>query len=137
MAKFFNVTAVCKPEKNYMVDLSGRLKSIKQLVDDGKYFSIIKARQYGKTTILRALANYLRKDYIVVFMDFQTFGSEEFANENIFSLAFATSFDNYIRRTNQDEDHDIYDRLEILITWLEKYPEKIRLKPWDPMGTLA
>lgn len=128
MAKVFNVTAVCKPEKNYMVDLSGRLKSIKQLVDDGKYFSIIKARQYGKTTILRALANYLRKDYIVVFMDFQTFGSEEFANENIFSLAFATSFDNYIRRTNQDEDHDIYDRLEILITWLEKYPEKIRLK---------
>ena len=69
MAKVFNVTAVCKPEKNYMVDLSGRLKSIKQLVDDGKYFSIIKARQYGKTTILRALANYLRIDYIVVFMD--------------------------------------------------------------------
>ena len=128
MAKVFNVTAVCKPEKNYMVDISSRLKSIKKLVDDGKYFSIIKARQYGKTTVLRALANYLRKDYIVVFMDFQTFGSEEFANENVFSLSFATSFANYIRKTNQDEDYDISDRLKLLITWLEKYPDKLRLK---------
>ena len=49
--KVFNTTAVCIPEKHYMVDLSERVKEIKQLVDDGKYFTINRARQYGKTTI--------------------------------------------------------------------------------------
>ena len=46
--KKFNTTAVCVPAKHYMVDLSERVKEIKQLVDEGKYFTINRARQYGK-----------------------------------------------------------------------------------------
>lgn len=30
-----------------------------KMVDDGAYFTINKARQYGKTTMLQALAHYL------------------------------------------------------------------------------
>ena len=45
--KKFNTTAVCIPEKHYMVDLSERVNEIKKLVDDGKYFTINRARQYG------------------------------------------------------------------------------------------
>ena len=45
--KVFNTTAVCIPEKHYMVDLSERVNEIKKLVDDGKYFTINRARQYG------------------------------------------------------------------------------------------
>ena len=45
--KQFNTTAVCIPSKHYMVDLSERVKEIKELVDDGKYFTINRARQYG------------------------------------------------------------------------------------------
>ena len=48
--KHFNTTAVCIPSKHYMVDLSERIKEIEKLVDDGKYFAINRARQYGKTT---------------------------------------------------------------------------------------
>ena len=76
MAKVFNTTAVCIPEKHYMVNLDSRLLAIKKLVDDGKYFLINRARQYGKTTILMALSRYLKDSYYVVSIDFQTFGSE-------------------------------------------------------------
>lgn len=50
-------------------------------MDDGKYFTINRARQYGKTTTLRALYRYLQTEYDVVLLDFQSFGSEEFRTE--------------------------------------------------------
>ncbi len=55
LMKQFNTTAVCTPEKHYMVDLSERVQEIKKLVDEGKYLTINRARQYGKTTTLTAL----------------------------------------------------------------------------------
>lgn len=92
MTKTFNTVAVCLPGEHYMVDLKKRLQEIRALIDGGKYFTVNRARQYGKTTVLLALEQYLQKDYHVVFMDFQTFGKEEFANENVFALSFADSF---------------------------------------------
>ena len=64
--KKFNTTAVCIPEKHYMVDLTERVAEIKKLVDDGKYFTVNRARQYGKTTILTALTLVLKKQYVVI-----------------------------------------------------------------------
>lgn len=92
MPKVFNVTADCKPDLHYMVNLDTRLAEIKELVDAGKYFTINRARQYGKTTILRALSRYLQGEYYVASLDFQTFGDAKFKSENAFSLSFARSF---------------------------------------------
>lgn len=92
MTKIFNVTADCKPAQHYMVNLNERLMEIKKLIDAGQYFTINRARQYGKTTTLRALNRYLQTDYVVVLMDFQTFGAEEFKNENTFALSFLRAF---------------------------------------------
>ena len=86
--KEFNTTAVCIPEKHYMVDLSERLKEIKKLVDAGKYFTINRARQYGKTTTLNALKTYLYKEYSVISLDFQGIGSSGFDTEQSFVKAF-------------------------------------------------
>ena len=83
---------LCFPDKHYMVDITGRLAAIKSLVDHEKYFTINRARQYGKTTTLRALSNYLQCDYYVVLMDFQTFDYSKFENSNRFSLTFAAFF---------------------------------------------
>ena len=58
----FNITGACNLQLHYMVDIRGRLEEIKRLVDDGKYFAVNRARQYGKTTTLMALAEYLKKD---------------------------------------------------------------------------
>ena len=82
--KQFNTTAVCIPSKHYMVDLSERVKEIKKLVDDGKYFTINRARQYGKTTTLDALSIVLSEEYIVVDLDFQDIGDAVFKTEGSF-----------------------------------------------------
>ncbi|MDE7187539.1 MAG: AAA-like domain-containing protein [Lachnospiraceae bacterium] len=92
MPKVFNTTAVCIPEEHYMIDLSERLGKTKALVAEGKYFTINRARQYGKTTMLMALERFLKNEYYVISMDFQTFDKETFENSRIFSMAFADSF---------------------------------------------
>ena len=68
--KRFNTTAVCIPSKHYMVDISDKVEQIKKLVDDGKYFTINRARQYGKTTTLAALKKILCNYYTVISLDF-------------------------------------------------------------------
>ena len=89
MAKTFNITADCKPALHYMVDISGRLEQIKRMIDAGQYFTINRARQYGKTTTLRALAKYLVRDYVVISLDFQLMSHKDFEEEGIFVKAFS------------------------------------------------
>lgn len=92
MRKYFNIAGQCNPELHYMVNIEKRLEEIKQLVDKGSYFVINRARQYGKTTILKALTSYLRTDYEAIYMSFQKMSSEQFRDEATFSAAFAGIF---------------------------------------------
>ena len=89
MKKFFNVNGSCNPQIHYMIDLSERLSEIKKMVDAGEYFTINRARQYGKTTLLAALAEYLKSDYKVISLDFQTISYGDFENEEKFVAAFS------------------------------------------------
>jgi len=75
-----------------MVNLDTRLQEIKQLVDRGDYFTINRARQFGKTTTLRALGQYLQKDYAVISLSFQRMSAAKFRDEFTFSGAFAEAF---------------------------------------------
>ena len=90
--KEFNTTAVCIPSKHYMVDLSERVAQIRDLVDAGKYLTINRARQYGKTTTLNALDRSLSSDYYVVSMDFQDYGADTFRDEDSFCRDFSINF---------------------------------------------
>ena len=56
------------------------------LGDAGQYFTINRARQYGKITTLLALAEYLKSAHIVVSLDFQLFSSGTFETQNTFYL---------------------------------------------------
>ena len=89
MKKKFNVTGVCIPQFHYMVNISERLSQIKEMVDAGEYFSITKARQYGKTTTLQALAAFLRPEYQVISLDFQMLSHKDFEDEASFVTAFS------------------------------------------------
>ena len=82
--KKFNTTAVCIPSKHYMVDLSEQVKTIRKMVDAGEYFEINRARQYGKTTTLYALRQYLSDKYDVISLDFQGIGDAGFQTEQSF-----------------------------------------------------
>lgn len=88
MRKHFNVSGDCQPDLHYMVDISDRLKQIKQMVDEGQYFTINRARQYGKTTTLMALAELLRKEYLVLSLDFQMLSYADFETEQKFVPVF-------------------------------------------------
>ena len=82
--KKFNTTAVCIPSKHYMADITERVNEIKKLVDDGKYFTINRARQYGKTTTLNALGRKLREDYVVLSLSFEGVTRNGFQTEGDF-----------------------------------------------------
>jgi hypothetical protein len=60
--KRFNVTGICVPRKHYMVDISGKITQIKKLIDDESYFTINRARQYGKTTTLYEIRKRLSNE---------------------------------------------------------------------------
>ena len=122
--ELFNTTGVCIPEKHYMVNINGRLQQIRELVDAGKYFTINRARQYGKTTTLRALAEILRDEYYVVLLDFQTFDNEKFSNGNVFSVAFAGSFLRVLRRnckTMNNEMASVIDEMRKDADYANRY----------------
>lgn len=100
MGKTFNVNGVCYSDEHYMVNLESRLMMIKELVDKGKYFMINKARQYGKSTILRAVREYLSQEYAVILLDFQSITTAKFKEETIFSIALAKVILKAIKQKN-------------------------------------
>ena len=111
LAKEFNTTAVCIPELHYMVDLHSRLEEIQKMIDSGKYFTINRARQYGKTTLLRALNRYLQSDYYVISMDFQIFDFAKFQNGHIFSISFAKVFLKQLRKVISNNNDNLQNAI--------------------------
>ena len=87
--KEFNTTGICVPNKHYMVDITERLIDIKKMVDAGKYFTINRPRQYGKTTTLASLKRLLQDEYKVISLDFQSIGESGFQTEEKFVQEFS------------------------------------------------
>lgn len=109
----FNTTGICNPQDHYMVDLTQRLFEVRRLVDEGKYFTINRARQFGKTTTLHALADYLSQEYLVISMDFQMQMSDaKYKNENSFSLAFAKAFEMSYKITENGRQEEYQEVLK-------------------------
>jgi hypothetical protein len=73
-------------------------------VNNGRYFTINRPRQYGKTTAIYLLAKELRKkDYLVLKMSFEGLGSKVFANETLFINSFIREIKRNLRlREKQD-----------------------------------
>ena len=87
--KKFNTTGLCNPKKHYMVNIDERLRQMRNMIDEGDYFVISRARQYGKTTTLSALEKYLSGEgYDVISLDFQDIGDGFFENEEKFTRGF-------------------------------------------------
>ena len=111
MPKYFNTTAICRPKEHYIVDITEKLKQIKRMVDAGQYFTINRARQYGKTTTLRALQAFLKDEYIVISLDFQMLSSADFSTE----MAFVDAFSGELLDACEEVPNKISDALNNLI----------------------
>ena len=119
MNRYFNITGCCNPQEHYMVNLDSRLAQIKKMVDRGQYFSINKGRQYGKTTILKALREYLKNDYVVISMDFQFVSTSEFATENSFVKAFARLLWSRYHREMPNEIEEQIKQMKLSLNYVE------------------
>ena len=82
--KRFNTAGTCFPTEHYMVDIHERVQEIASMVERGDYFCINRGRQYGKTTTLSALRDYLMDEYIVFSISFEGMGNKDFEEANFY-----------------------------------------------------
>ena len=111
----FNITGLCVPHMHYMVDISAKINEITQMVDEGLYFTINRARQYGKTTTLTLLGNRLKEKYVVPQLSFEGLGDYPFESEKNFCGKFADIFARSLVSIDYGEDN--------LDTWKTNRPE--------------
>jgi len=88
-----------------MADISGKIEQIKKLIDNECYFTINRARQYGKTTTLAMLERALADEYIVASISFQGLGSESFASSEIFCSEFMELVRDALQFTKANDEY--------------------------------
>jgi hypothetical protein len=86
-----------------MVDISNKLEQIRKLIDNEFYFTINKPRQYGKTTTLNELENFLKEDYLVISISFEGIGDKVFEAEEAFSKVFLELMSESIQFSYEEE----------------------------------
>ena len=73
MGKHFNVTGTCIPSEHYMVNIDRKIDAIvRDYIQTGSYFTMNRARQFGKTTTLYLLEERLKNNYIVLSLSFES-----------------------------------------------------------------
>lgn len=104
MVKEFHVTGTCNPERHYMVDVSERITRItKDYIEKGKYFTINRARQYGKTTMMFLLRRHLLGKYLVVSISFEA-ADEWFASPYTLAVGLWRSIGRQLRMQKVSEN---------------------------------
>ena len=103
--KRFNVTGLCIPEEDYMVDISGKITQIRKFVDNRSYFTINRARQYGKTTTFNELRKELKDEYLVIKISFEGIGDTPFESAENFCETFMRLIQYSLEYTDVEEDY--------------------------------
>ena len=135
MKKEFNVTGSCNPEWHYMVDTEKRFQAVANLINRGKYFTINRARQYGKTTTLNMIRRKLSDQYLVIQTSFEGVGDDPFKTEASFVKMLANliqdelrrvkSEENFVAQWNQDKIFSFRDLGETISHFCKSYPRPV------------
>ena len=86
-----------------MVDTEKRFKAVEELIDMGEYFSINRARQYGKTTMLDMIWRRMADRYLIIDCSFEGVDDSAFASHAAFVEMFADQMTDRLESRNQDE----------------------------------
>ena len=114
MKKRFNVTGSCNPERHYMVDTEERFKAVEDMIDAGDYFTINRARQYGKTTLLQTIRRRLSDKYLILKTSFEGLGDESFSSISEFVKTFCGLLTSFMQEIGVEKKlWDIFDRQDI------------------------
>ncbi len=116
MAKKFNITGTCIPDKHYMADISGKIEKIIALVREGEYFTINRPRQYGKTTTLFRLEQELKKDshYLVMDISFEGIDDPTYAEQKLFIPTFLDLLKKSLAYNREKEAVDFIDSQSLI-----------------------
>ena len=104
MRKRFNITGSCNPERHYMVDTEKRFKAVEGLIDGGAYFTINRARQFGKTTMLQMIRRKLSDKYLIIKTSFEGLGDESFKSIPVFVNTFCSLMTNFLQNIGEEQN---------------------------------
>ena len=123
MKREFNVTGICVPNMHYMVDISEKVEKIFQLVEGGKYFTINRGRQYGKTTTIGRLRKRIADDgsYICASISFQYATDKMFADEEGFCQGLLNTVFDSMEFNNPEEAKKWVDKSITDLKLLSKF----------------
>jgi hypothetical protein len=88
-----------------MVDISGKIAQIRKLIDNQCYFTINRARQYGKTTTLTMLKRTLIDNYITAKISFEGLGDESFESAEAFCQIFLELVHRALRFSSAEKEY--------------------------------
>jgi hypothetical protein len=110
-----------------MVDISGKLEQIMKLIDGGCYFTINRARQYGKTTTLSRLQKTLPGEYTCVRLSFEGLGDESFASPEAFCHVFMKLVRDMLEFTDVSDEYrnDWFDSQVVSFDDLKRHIKKM------------
>ena len=74
MPRWFNIAGPCFPSQHFMIPVARRAVEVVELLEQGRWFSLVSGRQTGKTTVVQSLAEELtaRGDRLVLWVDLET-----------------------------------------------------------------
>jgi hypothetical protein len=87
-----------------MVDTDKRFMLVEDMIERGEYFTINRARQYGKTTMLMMIWRRMSDRYLVVPLSFEGLGDSAFTSEEAFASTFSKMMSNRLLSMLRDDN---------------------------------
>ena len=87
-----------------MVDTEKRFKAVEGLIDGGAYFTINRARQFGKTTMLQMIRRKLSDKYLIIKTSFEGLGDESFKSIPEFVNTFCSLMTNFLQNIGEEQN---------------------------------
>jgi hypothetical protein len=115
----FNITGNCIPSEHYMVSLDEKVKEVRRLLSKKKYFTVNRARQYGKTTLLSGIFRECSSDYTVLRGSFESFGESGFKSEKAFVNSFTAHLSERLEYVDKSLSEIINKKIDSINTFRE------------------
>jgi len=114
MKREFNDTGLCVHHMHYMADTSRQMNEIfEKLIEKGKYFTINRGRQFGKTTTISLLAEMLEKhdDYLLIETSFEGIGDDVFKEQSELSKFIVEIIADNLKYKGDEYSTKVYEKI--------------------------
>ncbi|MBO7438649.1 MAG: hypothetical protein J6U21_03115 [Bacteroidales bacterium] len=114
MAKEFNTSVTCDPKRHYMVDTTAKMKVFEGLIDKRKYFTITRARQFGKSTSLNWILWNMSDRYLVIPASFEKYSADDWSNDVNFCKYFCTKIIKACKNINDNYSAAFWEDVKMI-----------------------